>query len=1052
MATLLSIPGSFVAQAHTILGASAFACALCIGWAGGLWEALCENSVAKWPVEWFPSVSATIGDHALPRAPFHILIALCATPRFLLLGAQWMLHRNRPARRGSSTSTSDASFAQSTAISAGSVRTRANAKAAELVDGVVQPLEEAAREEERAGGSRTADIELMAGLGRTFCCGGWVYITSRDNHDLHDFFMIIYLILNLPWMFLAMQHSTDRACRRRRQMAFAGFLLTIPPLVWMFYRHSVLRIPGAYTHYSLLEWSLVFWDVAFDAIAITELKDIRITIVDVSASGSHPTSHDGMYIRTTDRRESSASLPVEDWALAFKEGHEASDRRALLAWLSDVYLAVCFWTVFTSLTFQLFYWSVWKLALAGSELALLANLSGYTMAWTSGRRFATSKGGLLTHRIIMVVAGMGCYFIPSVSVRLFCISLGTWTGWLAQFGNWYRLRGSLEMIAEGQTMLLGITITLLFKYVNASTNPLWATTDWNSGGWNITGLALAAAALFEYACRPVDLHPAPPTTHTKDKPNPVPVVSRTHTAMMAIGLGSFIHMIQTFVSDPGTIIAWTWTGFPVKGPTLHPYAGVVIAVACLGVLTSGQQNSPMAHLVGFGGIICLYVYPDWLGFLGGLALIYYLVSIAPDYIRAGSALPPAATFGNALLVNCILDVVSVVTAAYAFVPYGWLFRERTDIVLLFCMSTIALGSWASSSIKLPGNDRLYPRSVARMEGIDRRSKIAAVILSILALAAGYAHIPSKPPVPYYPEHRIFSGGIWAVHFGVDEPGRDSQRRMMELLRDMQVDVVGLLETDLHRAVYGNRDLTRIISEELGYYVDLGPGPNKHTWGAALLSKFPILNSTHHLLPSPHGELAPAIHATLDIHGEKVNVWVSHNGQEEDALDRELQTIEIARHLAETADVPTVFLGYLVTRPGDLRPWPYQILMEDGKMYDIEIDDSWRWCEYIAFRGLWRIGYARVHESDITDTELQVGKFMLPRPGEKVIYESNQEMYWHIGEDDVPEPWRMPRAFWDTGLRGHKYVVWKGPVYYMPPERSGLRSYGRGWKAELPERK
>jgi hypothetical protein len=30
---------------------------------------------------------------------------------------------------------------------------------------------------------------------------------------------------------------------------------------------------------------------------------------------------------------------------------------------------------------------------------------------------------------------------------------------------------------------------------------------------------------------------------------------------------------------------------------------------------------------------------------------------------------------------------------------------------------------------------------------------------------------------------------------VDESGRDSQRRMMDLIVDMQVDVVGLLETD-----------------------------------------------------------------------------------------------------------------------------------------------------------------------------------------------------------------------------------------------------------------
>lgn len=58
--------------------------------------------------------------------------------------------------------------------------------------------------------------------------------------------------------------------------------------------------------------------------------------------------------------------------------------------------------------------------------------------------------------------------------------------------------------------------------------------------------------------------------------------------------------------------------------------------------------------------------------------------------------------------------------------------------------------------------------------------------------------------------------------------------------------------------------------------------------------------------------------------------------EEDLLDRELQTTEIARILRSTASTPAVFLGYLVTRTGDRRPWPYQILMEDGKMWDIEM--------------------------------------------------------------------------------------------------------------------
>ena len=82
-------------------------------------------------------------------------------------------------------------------------------------------------------------------------------------------------------------------------------------------------------------------------------------------------------------------------------------------------------------------------------------------------------------------------------------------------------------------------------------------------------------------------------------------------------------------------------------------------------------------------------------------------------------------------------------------------------------------------------------------------------------------------------------------------------------------------------------------------MDVGPGPNSHTWGAVLLSKvsfssgqgiveyqafqrlhtqFPIIRSIHHLLPSPDGELAPAIEATVNIYGTEVTVIVAHNGQ------------------------------------------------------------------------------------------------------------------------------------------------------------------------------
>ena len=32
-------------------------------------------------------------------------------------------------------------------------------------------------------------------------------------------------------------------------------------------------------------------------------------------------------------------------------------------------------------------------------------------------------------------------------------------------------------------------------------------------------------------------------------------------------------------------------------------------------------------------------------------------------------------------------------------------------------------------------------------------------------------------------------------------------------------------------------------------------------------------------------------------------------------------------------------------------------------------------------------------------------------------------------------------------RGHRYVKWVGPLYYMPPASSGVQKYGWDWSSE-----
>jgi hypothetical protein len=83
--------------------------------------------------------------------------------------------------------------------------------------------------------------------------------------------------------------------------------------------------------------------------------------------------------------------------------------------------------------------------------------------------------------------------------------------------------------------------------------------------------------------------------------------------------------------------------------------------------------------------------------------------------------------------------------------------------------------------------------------------------------------------------------------------------------------------------------------------------------------------------------------------------------EEDPLDRELQSKELARIMAAAYPRPAIFLGYVVTKPQAERresiitlsfdlsfkcstsiAAPYKILVEDGLMHDIDWEDQDRW--------------------------------------------------------------------------------------------------------------
>ncbi len=102
----------------------------------------------------------------------------------------------------------------------------------------------------------------------------------------------------------------------------------------------------------------------------------------------------------------------------------------------------------------------------------------------------------------------------------------------------------------------------------------------------------------------------------------------------------------------------------------------------------GLILSPHYFAFGATSTYVLYTYKNWPGYIGGLGVAFFLMSIVPTTFerlvavtKSNGGMPcnVGRTLGTALVVYCLLILASIFTVAYAFIPGGVYFRERTDL-------------------------------------------------------------------------------------------------------------------------------------------------------------------------------------------------------------------------------------------------------------------------------------------------------------------------------------------------------------------------------------
>ncbi|KAF2851240.1 calcofluor white hypersensitive protein-like protein [Plenodomus tracheiphilus IPT5] len=942
--TVATFNGKWISYSHTIMAYCAFVGALIVG-IQLHYHKIVQNEHYGYPDEWFPSVSATIGDKYPERSVFMLFIALTSGPRFALVGLWYVLTR------------------------------RPNSSLPKFIAGV--------------------------GIFRTLTCGGWTYVTSTDDHDWHDIFMISYLVATLPWTLGCLALSPKNPTALKFRKVFAGsFFATLVPLIYFFIQHKVHRVAGAYTIYAFFEWALVLLDVAFDAVTMIEFENLEVVVKDmrgVSRVAGNKTTADAVLEKQKDNQIGATFSGAFSW---FGLIHAAA----------DVYNGFVFWSMLTSLGVCVWYFPLWHMGISGYEVLVMCTVSPFLLG-IKPIRYLVVRYVWFFH--LLSLSGLLAFLAKTPVNRLFAVGFGLSMACVAWTATFFAERSQPHRLEARITAFsLGLLASSVAKFAFWTNNPIWPIMHEANGGWNKTGLVVAVVAMLVS------------TTKTASAGADIPAQGPTKgsSVFASFGIAGLFFAMHSLLSDSSTMISWVWEGYPVRGPQAVPHGTwTLLAMGVgltIGLFAPNLSRSWAFYGVGSIGAAVLTTSSHWTGFYGALVLAIYLMAVAPTLIGHAARHSPARTFGLGFLVYNFMVLFHVWVVAYAFVPGGPLFREHTDWVMISMMLQIGAGIF-SVSAQPPATKSYKGKAVITAAASRQRSYYLYVlgVLELLGIATAYLRFPSYDYKPYHPETKSLTAGIWTIHFSLDNDMWSSEYRMRDLIKEMEVDVIGLLESDLQRIIMGNRDTTQFLAEDLGMYVDFGPGPNKHTWGSALLSKFPIVNSTHHLLPSPVGELAPAIEATIDAYGEMIDIFVFHSGQEEDPEDRRLQSEYLAARMKATSR-PAILLSYLVIKPGEGNYNTY--VGEKSGMKDIDPTDWDRWCEYILYKGLRRAGYARVSRHTITDTELQVGKFVVGEPenGAEIVHESQ-----------VAPGLRFPDLFKGEGVRGHRYHVFNEPRYY-----------------------
>ncbi len=411
-----------------------------------------------------------------------------------------------------------------------------------------------------------------------------------------------------------------------------------------------------------------------------------------------------------------------------------------------------------------------------------------------------------------------------------------------------------------------------------------------------------------------------------------------------LAIGSYMVLQLLYFQSSGWIEEVAGLDFPLG--FIIVMLGYFVAARGLGL---GYAHPRLLHpllAIGFGVLLCITIF--YANQLAGFAILTVLVGqFYLGWGLAGIGLTNDPRTKRGLW----RTTMSVTGGMVLFLALSFAYYLALDISLPIPRDSFpAIAAGILGILITLGTAQNRERSDATW---NHSGTIAAGILVLIPLLCWISW--RTPPVPSQPDGYPVKVMTYNIHSGYNVEGGQDFEAIARVIEESGADIIGLQEVSRVRLMDGAVDMTTWLSRRLEMHV-LFLGTGEPTWGNALLSRYPIIESGEGNLPD-EGSLIKRgyLWAAIDI-GEDEPLLVIVTHLHHIVADSEIRQVQVPDILDFwDAQGQTVLMGDLnaepdsaemglISRAGLVDSW-VESGIGDGYSYyatdpDIRIDYLW----------------------------------------------------------------------------------------------------------------